>query len=118
MSEDLPILDLPEALNRSLGDVEFLQMMLEEYHKSIPDFIERLETALGNLDLVTLGKDAHQFKGASANLGAKTIAALALELEKIGKSGDSTNAAQTLAQLKVEIKKFEQKLAEIDWSSL
>ncbi len=118
MPDTLAILDLPEALNRSLGDAEFLKMMMDEFQKSIPDFIVRFETALHDQDMEKLGRDAHQLKGASANLGAKTVAALALELEKIGKSGESVNAAQALARLKAEIEKFNRKLAEIDWNSL
>jgi HPt (histidine-containing phosphotransfer) domain-containing protein len=118
MSDILPILDLPEALNRSLGDAEFLQMMMDEFQKSIPDFILRFETALHDQDMEALGRDAHQLKGASANLGAKSMAAIALELENIGKSGESATAAQALTRLKAEIEKFNRKLAEIDWTSL
>ena len=118
MSDNLPILDLPEALHRSLGDVEFLQMMMDEFQKCIPDFVNRLETALRDQDLETLGRDAHQFKGAAANLGVKSVAAVAFELETMGKNGDNTNAAPTLTRLKTEIEKFKHQLAQIDWSSL
>ena len=118
MSDPLPVLDLPEALDRSLGDAEFLQMMMDEFQKSIPDFIDRFETSLRLQDMEALGRDAHQLKGASANLGAKTVAAAALELEKIGKSGQSEDAARVLTRLKAEIAVFKQKLAEIDWTSL
>ncbi|MEJ2039256.1 MAG: Hpt domain-containing protein [Desulfosarcinaceae bacterium] len=118
MSENLPILDLPEALNRSLGDAQFLQMMLEEFQKTIPEFLERFENALRDQDMECVGRDAHQFKGAAANLGIKTVAALALELENTGKNGDSAYAAQTLTRLKTELEKFKQELAAIDWSSL
>jgi HPt (histidine-containing phosphotransfer) domain-containing protein len=93
-------------------------MMMDEFEKTIPEFMTRLENALGQNDMQSLGRDAHQFKGAAANLGAKAIAAIALELEKIGKSGDGNGAEEALSGLKAEVDKFNQKLSEIDWSAL
>ena len=118
MPENLPVLDIADALNRSLGDAEFLKMMMDEFEKTIPEFMTRLKNALDQNDMQSLGRDAHQFKGAAANLGAKAIAAIALELEKIGKSSDGNGAEEALSGLKVEVDKFNQKLSEIDWSAL
>jgi HPt (histidine-containing phosphotransfer) domain-containing protein len=116
MSNELPIIDIPEALNRAMGDVSFLQMMIDEFQHMIPDFMTRIEQAVQLKDLDMLGKDAHQFKGTAANLGAKTIAAAALELEQIGRSGNPDNIGAALADLQQAVKNFNQHLLQIEWS--
>ena len=116
MSNELSIIDIPEALNRAMGDVGFLQMMLDEFQRMIPDFMARIEQAVQFKDMDTLGKDAHQFKGTAANLGAKTIAAAALELEQIGRSGNLENSSAALADLQHAVKTFNQHLLQIEWS--
>jgi HPt (histidine-containing phosphotransfer) domain-containing protein len=118
MTDSLPVIDLPEALNRALGDTEFLKMMMDELFNSIPDFMGRLENSVQTGDMQSLDRDAHQFKGASANLGAKAVAAAAYELEKIGKSADAGASRQALEKLKTEIDRFNQAYAQIDWANL
>ncbi|MCP4748293.1 MAG: Hpt domain-containing protein [Desulfobacteraceae bacterium] len=118
MSEDLPIIDFNEALNRALGDVDFLKMMMDEFQAAIPDFVNRIEKALHDGDMDTLSKDAHQLKGSSANLAAKKISAVAMELEHIGKNAkDNISVEDTMNRLKAEIAAFDEKLAGTDWSS-
>lgn len=112
------IVDIPEALNRVMGDVDFLRMMLNEFHGMIPEFVTRLQKALQHDDMDSLDKDAHQLKGSAANLGAKAIAAAALELEKIGKSGASAGGEQAFRRLEGAIEDFNQHLVQIDWSTV
>ena len=118
MSEDKSVLDMPEALNRALGDVEFLKMIMDEFRNSIPNFVTRIQSALQDGDMERLGKDAHQFKGAAASLGAKGIAAVSLELEQIGKNGDAADAAKALERLTVAVEAFHLQLDKTDWSAI
>jgi HPt (histidine-containing phosphotransfer) domain-containing protein len=116
--EDRPAIDLPEALNRAMGDAEFLRMLLDELHNTIPDFRSRLIEAHQAGDLPAMGKTAHQLKGAAANLGAGAIAAAALKLEQIGKSGDPAGCGQAFEDLDQAVANFEQCLSGIDWTSV
>lgn len=118
MEDGTPIIDIPEALNRAMGDVDFLKEMLEELHCSIPDFTSRIQTALQSDDAETLGSDAHQFKGAAANLGAKAIANAALQLEQIGKSGSLEGAQEAFERLEQAIEAFVRYLKQIDWTTI
>ncbi len=118
MSNDLPAIDISEALNRTMGDVEFLQMMLAEFQRMIPDFMSRIEQAIQINDMGSLAKDAHQFKGTAANLGAKIIAAVALQLEQIGKTGNSEKGESAYAELKEAVTTFNRHLARIEWSTI
>lgn len=118
MSNDLPVIDIGEALNRTMGDVDFLQMMLVEFQHTIPAFMTRIKQALQFNNMDSLAKDAHQFKGTAANLGAKIIAAAALELEQIGKTGSSGNVESAYAELEAAVTTFNHHLAQIEWSTI
>ncbi len=118
MENGTPIIDINEALNRAMGDVDFLKMMLEELHRTIPDFTTRIQHAMQSKDGESLGSDAHQFKGAAANLGAKAIAHAALQLEQIGKSGSLDGAQEAFNHLEQTIKSFNQHFEQIDWASV
>ena len=118
MDNGTPIIDLDEALNRAMGDVDFLKMMLEELHRTIPDFTSRIQQAMQSMDVETLGSDAHQFNGAAANLGAKAIANAALQLEQIGKSGSLEGAQEAFNHLEKTIESFNQHFLEIDWTAI
>jgi len=116
--EDTPVLDLPEALRRAMGDVQFLKMMLDEFHSSIPEFITRIEKSCQERDMESISKDAHQFKGAAANLSAKTLAATALKLEQLGKSGNPEGYEQALEELKRAAENFSRQIIQIDWAGV
>lgn len=118
MTTDLPIIDISEALSRSMGDTDFLRMMLDEFKRMIPDFMHRIEQSIQLNDMHTLAKDAHQFKGTAANLGAKAIAAAALELEKIGKNDDPEPSRSAFAKLQDAVRIFTRHLAQIEWSDI
>lgn len=118
MTEDMKIIDIPEALNRAMGDIDFLKTMIKELQKTIPAFVTRIRQAMHAADFDTLGKESHQFKGAAANLGAKDLAHAALKLEQIGKSGKIEGATEAFAQLEKSAAAFNQFLGGLDWSSI
>ena len=113
-----PVIDFNEALGRAMGDLDFLKMMLEELQKSIPEFMARLVKDHENCDMGALDKDAHQFKGAAANLGAKGIAAAAFKLEKIGKSGNPQGSDQAIDELSQAVEVFDRHMNQLDWESV
>ena len=118
MPDGTHIIDIPEALNRAMGDVDFLKEMLEELHRSTADFTARIQGALQSGDAETLGSTAHQFKGAAANLGAKALAREALRLEQIGKSGSLEGAQEAFDRLGQAIEVFVRYLKQIDWATI
>jgi HPt (histidine-containing phosphotransfer) domain-containing protein len=84
------------------GDAEFEREVLEEYLASAPRDLERLRNAIAAGDANATGASAHALKGASATIGAKGFAAIALELEHAGKTNDLTNAPSALERLEAE----------------
>ena len=113
-----PVIDLSEALKRTMGDADFLKMMLEEFMKTVPDFINRIENAIKEKDMVLLANDAHQLKGAAANLAAKAVAATALKLEQIGKNENPQECDQALQELKQAFDNLGSHLDRLDWAGL
>jgi HPt (histidine-containing phosphotransfer) domain-containing protein len=118
MSDEDPILDLDDALNRALGDAAFLKMMFEEFQQMIPDIMTTMVKAIQKGDLDSLGKSAHQIKGAAANLGATAVSAAALTLERIGRSGDPSGAQAAYERLDSAQTALFHHIHQLDWSTL
>ena len=84
------------------GDQEFEREVLEEYLNSVPADIAKLTAAVAAGNAAAIGAAAHAIKGASATIGAKGFAAIALELEQAGKKAELSGAAAVLARLESE----------------
>ena len=84
------------------GDVEFEREVLDEYLASAPHDVAKLKAAAAAGDGAALSASAHALKGASATIGAKGFAAVALELEHAGKKGNIANVGEGVARLEAE----------------
>jgi HPt (histidine-containing phosphotransfer) domain-containing protein len=84
------------------GDAEFEREVLEEYLASAPRDMGKLKAAVTAGDAAATGASAHALKGASATIGAKGFAAIALELEHAGKKGALADAAEAVTRLEAE----------------
>lgn len=99
------ILD-PSALQAMLemvgGDTTFLAEMIDTYLADSPQLLADLGRAVegGNADL--LRRAAHSLKSNSAGFGAHTLAAIARQLEELGKQGGTDGAAPLLAEAGAE----------------
>ena len=85
---DLPILDSAAAIERIGNDQELYFEVLEIFLDDAPKQVETLEAALEASDGETATRAAHSIKGASANVGAERLKAVALEMEEAGRAGD------------------------------
>jgi len=61
-------------------------------------------------------RGGHSLKGAAASLAAEPLREAAYQLEMTGRSGDFGNAAALLDQLKVELKRVEEFVQNLDES--
>ena len=64
-----------------------------------PDLIERLADGIDTRDPALFGRSAHTLKGGAAQLGATRVAAIARELDRLGKAGSFDGAEKLLARL-------------------
>lgn len=97
--------DLRELMGDDLGE------FIITYLGNSPQLIHKMEQALNNKDTEALFHAAHQLKGGSGSIGALKLADLALQIEKIGKSGSIDGISSLLQQLQAEYAQLERELA-------
>jgi two-component system sensor histidine kinase/response regulator len=101
-----PALD-PAALSalRQLqgeGEPDIVQELAEAFQFETPPLLEALRQAIVEGQPEQLKRAAHNLKGSSNNLGARTMAALSAELEAIGKKGTVEQATELVTHLEQE----------------
>jgi CheY-like chemotaxis protein/HPt (histidine-containing phosphotransfer) domain-containing protein len=114
-SEETQPLDLENALERAMGDKDFLKMLLGGFIQELPDQIESLKVAVAGTDMVALTEHAHKLKGAAANLSAYGVSSAAKSLEDIGRSQNMDKANQILEVLLNESKRLTEYIERAEW---
>ena len=104
--------DLPPALDAAAladlrqlqmpGEPDILQDLLDLFEAETPPLIAKMRDAAAAGDADGLKRAAHGLKGSSSNLGARRLAALSAELERLGRDGTTEAAVPLLAQLEPE----------------
>ncbi|MDJ0459665.1 response regulator [Arthrobacter sp. NQ7] len=94
------------AILRDLGPSDGLGLLpaaAEAFRTDVPDRIASLNQAINDNDGQALTQAAHALKGAAANIGATTAAALCGELEALGSTGKHNGALQLVSRLEAEL---------------
>ena len=100
-----------EALLAELdGDEELLAELVETMRAEAPKLLHEVQAAVAACDPALVARAAHTLKGAVSNFGARGTADAALQLERIGRSGDLGDVASALATLELEMREFEKAL--------
>ncbi len=100
-------INMVEALPRFGDDLDFFKTMLGEFIKNLPERILKLEEAIGQDDIKSVTRLAHNLKGASANFSAEALRAAAAEIEINGYSGVMSNVSSLIKKIKEEVPKVE-----------
>ena len=90
--------DFARLVSISGGDAEFESEIAGEYLAQTRQLLVQLADALGNGDVATLRRAAHTLKGSSLTIGAVTLGAIGVELERSGGPADPTTTTQCLAR--------------------
>jgi len=93
------------------GEPDIVQELAEAFQFETPPLLETLRQAVTEGQPEQLKRAAHNLKGSSNNLGARTMAALSAELETLGKSGTIEGAAELVTRLQQEYQHVCQALA-------
>ena len=110
-TDENPPIDLDSALERAMGNKDFLDKMINGFIKSMPEQIESLRGLIKQEDGDALRKGAHSLKGASANLSMSGLSAAAFRLEQMGRDGELSEADQALGELGRQFEVLEEFLA-------
>jgi len=84
------------------GEPDIVQELAEAFQFETLQLLETLRQAVAEGQPEQLKRAAHNLKGSSHNLGARTMAALSAELEVIGKHGTVEGAAELITRLEQE----------------
>src|SRR6266581_254632 len=84
------------------GEPDIVQELAEAFQFETPPLLEALHQAVAEGQPEQLKRAAHNLKGSSNNLGARTMATLSAELETIGKNGTVQGAAELVTRLEQE----------------
>jgi response regulator RpfG family c-di-GMP phosphodiesterase len=87
------------------------QSLIRVYLEDSPKLISQILSALSNRDCVALVTPAHTLKSSSANLGAMTLSALAMAMEKSARSGDIVGPGKEAKRLIAEFEKAQAALS-------
>ena len=79
-----------------------IEPALSLFIDKMPHYLQDLAEAISRGEATVLAQGAHKLKGIAATFGADTLAAKALQLEKIGKSGNLPNDQTILSDIRVE----------------
>jgi PAS domain S-box-containing protein len=90
-------------LDRCMGNAEMVSMILSEFEKQAADNLHDINRNLASGDCAAAARVAHALKGASGILAARTLSAIALELEQMGTKGSLQQAMPLLSQLNDEV---------------
>ncbi|MBH8572411.1 response regulator [Nostocaceae cyanobacterium CENA369] len=107
-SVDLPI-DWEHLHQISENDSEFELNLLEIFVEDIQHHLEITKAAIASHDFEQLAREAHQIKGASANIGAINMRLAAEKLEQLARNQErrgTTNLLLELEDFVKRIKKF------------
>jgi two-component system, sensor histidine kinase and response regulator len=81
-------IDLAVALERLDGDRDLFEELVQVFRNECPNVIEEMRQAIGQGDAKTLERSAHGLKGSSAQLGGLAVSQIAMQIEKMARSGN------------------------------
>ncbi len=110
-------LNLEAALERLMGDVDLLEMLVQQFLEEIPTVLEEIKSALDQGDAEAVYGKAHRLKGAAGNLSADAVAAAALRLEQSGRDGDLDDGSAAMGVLQDCVADLQGFVSRIDWST-
>ena len=107
------VFDLEKALSQVGGDRDMLKEIIAIYGDEYPKQLQQIQEARERNDAVTVAQVAHTIKGAVGNFGAQATFEAALNLEKIAKSGNISEAGRAFEVLKTELERLNRELKKI-----
>jgi len=95
----LPLIDWSYIDSISDGNEEFKTELLEAFFDSFSKGLEKLEQAVRETNYYEIAQIAHSIKGSSSNLGFLSIAAIANDLEQLGRKQRLGNIKELLGKI-------------------
>ena len=104
------VFDRAALMQRLMDDEELAQMVIAGFLEDITQQIQILKDFLETGNVSGAERQAHTIKGASANLSAETLRAVAFELEKHGKNGSLPAIRNGIGELEAQFERLKEVL--------
>ncbi len=104
-----------ELIERFMGDRDICKEILAGFLDDIQMEIGSLSEHLNIRDALGIARQAHTIKGASANVEAGAMRAVAYEIEQAGKRADLEHACELFARLEEQFELFKTILSRTGW---
>jgi len=104
-------LDVDAMLSSFDGDVALVRVLAGVFDTSSRIQLSALSVALAGGDVEAVVRSAHTLRGSASNFRAQSVVDAAIDLERIGRTGDLSTAGPALAYLEVEIERLNKELA-------
>jgi PAS domain S-box-containing protein len=98
-SESLTLIDWTYIDSIADGSEEFKAEILETFFESTSESLKQLEQAIFENNYHEISRVAHSIKGASSNLGMISIAAIANDLQLVGKNQNEENIQEMFKKM-------------------
>lgn len=96
-------INLDVLFDRCLGDMEFMQLLLDELAGTGPARVAEIVSCFEKKSCVETANAAHALKGAAAILGAEPIVGLTSNIEKLGRNGTLEGVNELIEELRTEM---------------
>jgi HPt (histidine-containing phosphotransfer) domain-containing protein len=102
----MPLFDADELLDRVDHDWDFLADTVQMLETDGRGLLDEIRYAAATGDAAALGRVGHALKGMISNFCSPEAQASALEVERIGKSGDLSTASEAIETLSARLEEL------------
>jgi HPt (histidine-containing phosphotransfer) domain-containing protein len=104
--EEMKNMDLGIALSHVDGDRQLLAELAELFSQDYPRLLEEIRSSIPKIDFSALERGAHTLKGRLAFFGIHRVRDMASDLEIMGRTGNLSQAMQSLKIIEVEMERI------------
>jgi PAS domain S-box-containing protein len=110
-----PVFDEHELLERLMGDRKLAYKLVDSFIQDVPGKLANLDGMIRAADNTKIRAAAHALKGAAANLSARSLKDLAVQMQDAATNNDLQRCAVLAANLQTEFQRFQSTLAQSEW---
>ena len=111
--DETTVLDIEQLRDVCMEDTELMRDLVTTLIDDARTKVPLIEDALDHADATSCARLAHYVKGACANLGASSMAAILKNIERDAIAGDFGACRASLGSLSAELEKFSVEAATI-----
>jgi PAS domain S-box-containing protein len=110
-NEVFVMFDREAVLKRCMGNDALVEKLIAKFFGQVGEDLQALGSALSDSDTAMLVQSAHRIKGAASNLSMDSLREIAAGIERNGRDGNITAAADGFQRLSAEIIRIQKYLS-------